>query len=183
MKKFFLSIVLALLSMTAHAEIWYYIQSGNEPEAYIGPIIVVVRDNNGQLWRTDTALKNIQSILLRIKNKNYYIDVFNSGIVGGTWDRNGDPVAVPNGDDPYTRYCKHSVLFRRLDVEQRTSKCYVLNQPYTRFNGQICYFEHKIALSLDYKTLVYNCEDAHPVYYTSVPIERFIVRKSVDDLF
>lgn len=183
MKKFFLSIVLALLSMTAHAEIWYYVQSGCNLENYNGPVILVIRDNDGYLWTTTQGREQIQNNLLQ--NQNYYIDLFNTGVLNGYHDSNGNPVASRKGDpfspqgSPYLLICRHFSSFQRLDVEKKTSKCYVLYYAFmdpTRTR-------RREALSLDYKTLIINCQDANPIYYTSVPQQRFIVRKSVDDLF
>lgn len=190
MKKFFLSIVLALLSMTAHAEIWYYVQSGCNLENYNGPVILVIRDNDGYLWTTTQGREQIQNNLLQ--NQNYYIDLFNTGILNGYHDRNGNPVASRKGDpfspqgSPYCLICRYFYSFSRLNVEKKTSKCYVLYNAYLcnlLYNGDPTRTRDRNALSLDYKTLIINCQDANPIYYTSVPQERFIVRKSVDDLF
>ena len=186
MKKLFLSIVLALLSMTAHAQIWYYIQSGCNVENYKGLVILVIRDGDGYLWTTTQGHKEIQNNLL--KNQNYYINLFNNGILNGYHDKNGNPVACRKGDyfspqgSPYCLICRHYQSFSRLDVEKKTSKCYVLYNAFLS-KGDPTRNRRRNALSLDYKTLIIDCQDANPIYYTSVPQERFIVRKSVDDLF
>ena len=186
MKKFFLSIVLALLSMTAHAEIWYYIQSGCNLENYNGPVILVIRDNDGYLWTMYQGRESIQNNLLQ--NQNYYIDLFNNGILNGYHDKNGMPVASRKGDpfsppgSPYCLICRDFYSFSRLDVEKKTSKCYVLYDAFL-CNGDPTRTKRRNALSLDFETLIHDCQNANPVYYTSVPQERFIVRKSVDDLF
>lgn len=180
MKKYLLSLVLALLSVTAHSEIWYYINSGHEPETYNGQVRIVIRDNNGQLWQEIFKADEVRNYLLR--DRNFFINLFNSSIVGGKHDANGYPVTDPYGKPYYRSYARFG-YFHKLVVQKRTSKCNVLQEWYLNgLNGIGCLPE-RIAISLDYKTYIYNCEVANPVYFVSVPVERFIVRKSVDDLF
>lgn len=41
----------------------------------------------------------------------------------------------------------------------------------------------KYAFSLDFKTMVQDPDEVNPSYYTSIPVDKFIVRRSIDDLF
>ena len=63
--------------MTAHAEIWYYIESGKSPESNEGFANVLVRDNSGQLWLIRERKDEVKAKLSR--NINYYVDSFNRG--------------------------------------------------------------------------------------------------------
>lgn len=87
--------------MTAHAEIWYYIQSGKSPESNEGFAYVLVRDNSGQLWLAFQEVYVLKNNLL--KNRNYYVDAFNRG--------------------------SHQTvewLTNRFVYDERTAKCYIM---------------------------------------------------------
>lgn len=165
MKKFFLSIVLALLSMTAHAEIWYYIQSGKSPESNEGFAYVLVRDNTGQLWLALQEVYILKNNLL--KNRNYYADAFNRGS-----HQTFDCLTNRSVYDEHHIYCGGNMTFCRYVLLERTAKCFIMKSTSTSF-----------ALGLDYKTLIFQYNSVTPNYYTSIPVDRLIVRKSVDDLF
>lgn len=167
MKKFFLSIVLALLSMTAHAEIWYYIQSGKSPESNEGFAYVLVRDNSGQLWLALQEVYILKNKLL--KNRNYYADAFNRGS-----HQTFDCLTNRSVYNEHNMYCAGGLIFFRYALSERTAKCYIMKSTE---------FTQPFALGLDYKTLIFRFMSVNPDYYTSVPVDRLIVRKSVDDLF
>lgn len=168
MKKFFLSIVLALLSMTAHAEVWYYIQSGKSPESDEGFAYVLVRDNSGQLWLAFQEVYVLKNNLL--KNRDYYVDAFNRGS-HQTFEWLTNRFVY----DEHHIYCGGTRTFSRYALLERTAKCYIMKTT----DG----INSSFALGLDYKTLIFRYDSVNPVYYTSIPVDRLIVRKSVDDLF
>lgn len=166
MKKFFLSIVLVLLSVTAHAEIWYYIKSGTSPESNEGSAYVLVRDNSGQLWLAFQYVYVLKNNLL--KNRNYYVDAFNRG-------SHRIFQFTTSVYDEHRLYCYGSWSFSRYALSERTAKCYIMKST----DGSNASF----ALGLDYKTLIFGYDSVNPAYYTSIPVDCFIVRKNVDDLF
>lgn len=176
MKKILLCAVMMLVCIVAQAEVYYYIESGTSPESSNGSVQVIVKDNSGQLWIL--AYEDISSLRQNLlNNRNFYVDLFNKGshiepvrtlpftgsyVAGGTYHEN----IIFNGNK----------IFHRMILLEKTQKCYVLQSDYSFFNK-------KDALSFDYKTLIHDCDKVSPSYYTSVPVDRFIVRRSVDDLF
>lgn len=124
----------------------------------------------------------IRKMFLKIdwqKNIDFYVDAFNKGshqepskpayssfltvytappIIPGRYDEN----IVFSGD----------LEFHKLGILEKTAKCYVVKDGTT-----------KSAISLDFKTLVIDCDKENPRYYTSVPGDRFVVRRNADDLF
>ncbi len=170
MKKIFFSLVMLLISMTAKSEIWYYILSGHSPEESNITVDIVIKDNSGQLWRTFEDIQTFKQHLLN--NRDYYIDAFNKGTHTG----GGDPFfGVPSYTDenqifsPMIQYA-----FSRLIFLKKTEKSYVLKD--SKIGTQY-------AFSFDFETMIQDCNRVNPVYHTSVPVDRFIVRRSIDDLF
>ena len=69
-----------LMSIAATAEIWYYFPSGQSPESSGGVlemVIIVIKDNSGQLWLIRERKDEVKAKLSR--NINYYVDSFNRG--------------------------------------------------------------------------------------------------------
>ena len=72
-----------------------------------------------------------------------------------------------------------NLIFQRLIILQRTQKSIVCKTS-TVNDWDISF---KYAFSLDLKTMVHNPDNVNPLYYTSIPVDKFIVRRSIDDLF
>lgn len=164
--------------MTAKSEIWYYLESGHSPEES-GQFVfvrIVIKDNSGQLWLYSESIDKIKQNLLN--NRNYYIDAFNKGTyvqLSGGFILNGKQIVEPTYDK--NRMTSHPMLdtwLKRLIVSEKTEKCYVMENVSDH---------QKYAFSFDFETMIKNCDRVNPVYYTSVPVDRFIVRRSIDDLF
>lgn len=161
--------------LSIRAEIWYYIPAGESPETFNSMAFIVVKDNGGVLWYRYEDMNKFKNNLL--KDNDYYINAFNKsdyGVYGGTVSYFG----IVSGNYPksvnYNVREYSSVTFNRLVLEQTASKCYV----YKGADISI-----KYAFSLDFNTVVHNPEKVNPSYYISYPVEKFIVRRSVDDLF
>ena len=158
------------------AQVYYYIPAGRSPEDYNGGwayVDIVVRDTDGYLWYLSTQVETFKQNLL--KNRDYYVDAFNNGShTGGGSTYNGMYITISNPDkyDENKIYTKAG-CFERMIIDEKTAKSYVLTCPH---NGQA-------AISHDFETFVKDCNKVNPRYYTSVPVDRFIVRRSVDDLF
>lgn len=114
-----------------------------------------------------------------LKDKNYYVNAFNKseyGHDGGPQYNilgeymNTLPVVV---HDYYRVYGNGEIYFNKLFLVQTRTKCRIYK---THDNYQF-------AFSLDYNTFIEDFDKANPRYSNSVPLERLIVRKSVDDLF
>lgn len=144
-----------LVSVASMAEDYYYIQSGNNPETYKGPVIIIITATDGSVWRHWTGATELKSRLL--KDNKFYTNAFNNGECN------------TYGTQVFREFKKQGlwVLFCRLNLDKKRTKCNI----YDRY-----------AISLDFKTMIVDPESASLVYYTSVPKEEFIVRKSVDDL-
>ena len=185
MIRFILLLTLQLLAgITSQAQQWYYIPSGNSPEAnlpWYTSIYVVIKDNSGQLWyyRTDlTALKYNLG-----KNINFYVNAFNNGTHMGP----GSKIEFRN--DPYLglqsitpdEYYEDEIFFKgnvchsfhKVNIKEKNTKCFVT----TAKDMGYC------AFSYDFKTLIVDYKNA-PKYYTSIPVDRFIIpERNADDLF
>ena len=163
MNKILFSLILMLMSIAAQAEIWYYIPAGQSPKGGGGlenPVYIVIKDNNGQLWGTLETKTQFKEFVA--ENLNWYIEEFNS------------PQKDEWSDDDH-KCSQHFKDFWKISIKERTAKYFIL---FARNWGR-----GKCALSLDFKTLIMNADKEVPCYYQSVPIERFVVRRNVDDLF
>ena len=167
-----------LISMTAKSEIWYYIDSGHSPEESNIQVTIVIKDNSGQLWSYSEPISTLKQNLLN--NRDYYIDAFNKGthkIDDGYYSSVfGKQLLQPTYDENkiLSPMLRSYGFFARLIVLEKTEKSYVVEDS----------FSHgKIAFSFDFKTMVGGCDKVNPIYCTSVPVDRFIVRRSIDDLF
>lgn len=162
--------------MTAKSEVWYYLESGHSPEESGIYGYIVIKDNSGQLWLYLESIHTLRQNLLN--NRNYYIDAFNKGVyvqLSGGFIVNGKQVLEPTYDK--NRITSHPMLntwLCRLIVSEKTKKSYVMEDGYNHL---------KYAFSFDFKTMIKNCDRVYPTYYTSIPVDRFIVRRSIDDLF
>lgn len=175
--------------MVGHAEIWYYIPSGKNPKEFghfssNGDwMYVIVRDNSGQFWIHCTDAWDFKNNLF--KNTNYYLDAFNKGILwnGGNYDANG----FPRMDTPHEKVkyfidkdqLNKRTIFSRLIILDKTSKCTTSKCTDSYYFG----VRGNYAFSLDYKTMIKNYDSRYPKYYTCIPLQQFVERQSLDDLF
>lgn len=171
MKRFLLLGIMIWGCFSAKAQIWYYIPAGESTETFSGMVFIVIKDNNDVLWHRDEYMNNFKKNLL--KDNDYYINTFNKSdyaTYGGTTLFGNFPKGVN-----YNVRSFSSVSFNKLLWEQTTSKCYVYKDAHVP--------SIKYAFSLDFNTVVHNPEEVNPSYYISCPVEKFIVRRSIDDLF
>lgn len=175
MKKIFFSLVMLLISMTAKSEIWYYLESGLSPEGNDGYVYVVIKDNSGQLWMHKELIGTLKQCLL--DNQNHYIDAFNTGshMSAGSYDFVYEAFSKPKYFEDRIFNYKLKVYFSKLTILERTKKSYVVEDKYSSYT--------KYAISFDFGTMIKDCDKVNPLYYTSIPVDRFIVRRSIDDLF
>ena len=172
MKKLLLIITFLVMTIVAKAQVMYFILSGHSPE----------ENNSGQLWMcSSTYISTLKQNLLA--NRNYYVDAFNTGThtIPATYLPFIGTQISPARYDENTIVSKHdtNLIFRRLIILQRTQKSIVCKT--TKASDLDISF--KYAFSLDFKTMVQNPDNVNPLYHTSVPVDRFIVRRSIDDLF
>lgn len=162
--------------MSAKAEIWYYLPSGVSPESSNTYVTVIIKDNSGQLWHYLEPISTLKQNLLN--NRDYYIDAFNKGKYAQTEELAASGLQIylkPSYDkNKMSSPMLSGGWITRLIVLEKTQKTYVLEESFSH---------HKYAFSFDFKTMVQNCDKVNPTYYTPVPVDRFIVRRSVDDLF
>ena len=111
------------------------------------------------------------------------VDAFNTGThtIPATYLPFIGTQSSPARYDENIIVAKHdnSLIFNRLIILQRTQKSIVCKT--TTANGLGISF--KYAFSLDFKTMVQNPDAVNPLYHTSIPVDRFVVRRSIDDLF
>ena len=179
MNKVLFSLILMLMSIAAKAEIWYYLPSGQSPESSGGVlemVIIVIKDNSGQLWLIRERKDEVKAKLSR--NINYYVDSFNRGShqepSRQAWDSYVPPFMTPpviQGEYNENKIFSGNLTFYKKKVLEKTGKCIVVDDG-----------SNKLAISLDYKTLVVMYIGSHR-YYSSIPGERFVVRRNVDDYF
>lgn len=182
MKKLFLIITFLVMSIIAKAQVMYFIPSGHSPEENNISVDIVVKDNSGQLWMcSSTYIVTVKQKLLA--NRNYYVDAFNTGThtIPATYLPFIGTQSSPARYDENIIVAKHdnSLIFKRLIILQRTQKSIVCKT--TTANGLDISF--KYAFSLDFKTMVQNPDAVNPLYHTSISVDRFVVRRSIDDLF
>lgn len=181
MKKLLLIITFLVMTIVAKAQVMYFIPSGHSPEENNISVDIVVKDNSGQLWKTMVYIVTLKKNLLA--NRNYYVDAFNTGThtIPATYLPFIGTQSSPARYDENTIVSKHdtNLIFQRLIILQRTQKSIVCKTS-TVNDWDISF---KYAFSLDLKTMVHNPDNVNPLYYTSVPVDKFIVRRSIDDLF
>lgn len=159
MKKCFLTMVLMTLFVRVSAQVYYYVEEGKDPySTSAGMVLVLVRDNSGYLWLYGEDISLVQQNLM--KNRDYYVNAFNNG--GRTEDSVG--------------------FYLALGINKKTAKCYVckIEKKLFTFNS---WMYRDIALGLDFQTLILNADTSDPMYFQSYPVDTFIPRHSVDDLF
>ena len=183
MKKLFFIITFLVMSIIAKAQVMYFILSGHSPDENNLPISIVVKDNSGQLWMcSSTYIVTVKQNLLA--NRNYYVDAFNTGshtIPSKYLPYYYGTEKAVNRCDENIIWSKqnYNLIFRRLIILQRTQKSIVCESA-KMSDGE---FSFKYAFSLDFKTMIDNPDRVNPLYHTSVPVDRFIERSSIDDLF
>lgn len=181
MKKLLFIITFLVMTIVAKAQVMYFIPSGHSPEENNISVDIVVKDNSGQLWRTMVHINTLKKNLLA--NRNYYVDAFNTGThtIPATYLPFIGTQISPARYDENTILSKHdkNLIFRRMIILQRTQKSIVCKT--STDNDWVISF--KYAFSLDFKTMVQDPDEVNPSYYTSIPVDRFIVRRSIDDLF
>ena len=182
MKKLLLIITFLVMTIVAKAQVMYFIPSGHSPEENNISVDIVVKDNSGQLWMcSSTYISTLKQNLLA--NRNYYVDAFNTGThtIPATYLTFIGTQISPARYDENTILAKHdtNLIFQRLIILQRTQKSIVCKTTKASDLG----ISFKYAFSLDFKTMVQNPDNVNPLYHTSVPVDRFIVRRSIDDLF
>lgn len=161
---------------SAKAQIWYYIPAGESTETFNGTVIIIIKDNGNNLWHIREDAYKLKNNLL--KDNNYYSNAFNKSkfqVTGGLKSIFGI-VTMDMGEEKtdYNVRVLNSMYFEKLALIQSTSKCYVYKKAYT---------DIKYAISLDFNTFIDYPDTANPRYYVSCPVEKFIVRRSIDDLF
>lgn len=181
MKKLLLIITFLVMTIVAKAQVMYFISSGHSPEENNISVYIVVKDNSGQLWNTMVYINTLKKNLLA--NRNYYVDAFNTGThtIPATYLPFIGTQSSPARYDENTIVSKHdtNLRFGRLIILQRTQKSIVCKTS-TVNDWDISF---KYAFSLDFKTMVQEPDEVNPSYYTSIPVDKFIVRRSIDDLF
>lgn len=181
MKKLLLIITFLVMTIVAKAQVMYFISSGHSPEENNISVYIVVKDNSGQLWNTMVYINTLKKNLLA--NRNYYVDAFNTGThtIPATYLPFIGTQSSPARYDENTIVSKHdtNLRFQRLIILQRTQKSIVCKTS-TVNDWDISF---KYAFSLDFKTMVQDPDEVNLSYYTSIPVDKFIVRRSIDDLF
>lgn len=181
MKRILFVLVFLVAFIEVKADIWYYIQSGHSPEESNATVHIVIKDNSGQLWMVgDLTTTNVKSCLL--KNRNFYIDTFNQGthVEPTQYSVFGTKIndATYRENMVFTKYS--DLIFYRLIVLERTQKSFVCKKDYS---GSGFLLNQKYAFSLDFKTMVEKPDAISPLYYTAISVDKFIVRRNIDDLF
>lgn len=175
MKKLLASLMLLLFSVGAMAQVWYYVPAGVDPETGEDLAVIIIKDTGGTLWIYDKSLGAVRNCFL--KDNDFYVNAFNYSKIRKR--------GIGQTPDYNTRVVTHKgidIYFYKLECKSKNAKCYVYK--HTSPNPFVRNYTHSdIAISLDFNTLVLFAETATPHYYTSTPEEKFIVRKSVDDLF
>lgn len=181
MKKLLFFITFLVMTIVAKAQVMYFIPSGHSPEENNIYVDIVVKDNSGQLWKTTVWSGTLKNNLLA--NRNYYVDAFNTGThtIPATYLPFTGTQYSPARYDENIIVSKHdtNLKFERLIILQRTQKSIVCKTS----RVDIMAISDKYAFSLDFKTMVQNPDKVNPSYYTSILVDRFIVRRSIDDLF
>lgn len=159
------------------AQIWYYIPAGNNPESFNGLVTIIIKDTGGTLWHKQEWANKLKDNLL--KDNDYYSNAFNKSefvVYDAEYIDSpfGGKVRFKDRSVNYNLRSYSSINFERLNLIQTTSKCHVYEM--TSINN-------RYAISLDFNTLISNPEKANPSYYVSCPVDKFIVRRSIDDLF
>lgn len=177
MKKFLLLLSIVIWGhVYAKAQVWYYIPAGESSETFNGTVILIIKDNGNNLWHIRENANTLRNNLLQ--DNNYYSNAFNKSkyvVTGGSTSIFGI-VTMDMGKKKtdYNSKVFNSKYFEKLALIESTSKCYVYKKNYANI---------KYAISLDFNTFIDNPEVANPHYYVSCPVEKFIVRRSIDDLF
>ena len=177
MKKFLLLGIMIWGCFSAKAQIWYYIPAGKEAESFNDLVTIIIKDTGGALWHRYEWANKLRDNLL--KDNDYYSNAFNkSEFVVYKAEYIDSPfagrVCIKERSVNYNLRSTSSINFERLNLTQTTSKCHVYEMTSIKKN---------YAISLDFNTLVSDPEKANPSYYISCPVEKFIVRRSIDDLF
>ena len=171
-----------MIAFAANAQVLYFIPSGHSPEESNTTVTIIVKDNSGQLWVSPNhSIISIKNNLL--KNRDFYVEAFNNGthyIPASYAPFSTVKIADAKIDENYIRTKYSDLYFHRLIVLQRTQKSIVCKY---EFGSGFNVGSSKYAFSLDLKKMVYDPDVVNPLHYTSFPVDRFIVRRSIDDLF
>ena len=191
MKRFFSLLLLLPFVVCANAQVWYYVDSKTDITTGTSSrainqhyTIVLVKDSSGDLWINWNFGDDSLSALKKMKDAfalspNFYVNAFNNSTYleyGTKYNPMVDYNTRTYTDNRLGTYGLRGYFsFVKLRHVESLQKCNV----YEYNQGA----KFRVAISLDYKTVIKDPDSSNPCYFTSYSPEDFITHRSADDLF